>query len=87
MARDMLTPPVSSVASEAVFSVGNRIMDERRFTMLSESLEAQIYIADWKRVARRNQDQIPDNYDLDTEFKNLEIDENLSSQESTNAND
>ena len=30
MARDLLTPPASSVASESAFSASNRVLDERR---------------------------------------------------------
>ncbi|KAF7141487.1 hypothetical protein RHSIM_Rhsim06G0083600 [Rhododendron simsii] len=48
MARDLLTPPVSSVASESAFSVGNRVLDERRSRLAPDILDCLICLKDWE---------------------------------------
>ena len=39
MARDLLTPPVSTVASESTFSIAENILGERRTRLSDEMLE------------------------------------------------
>ncbi|KAF7146197.1 hypothetical protein RHSIM_Rhsim04G0129200 [Rhododendron simsii] len=46
MARDLLTPPVSSVASESAFSAGNRVLDERRSRLAPDILDCLICLKD-----------------------------------------
>ncbi|KAF7139308.1 hypothetical protein RHSIM_Rhsim07G0152900 [Rhododendron simsii] len=48
MARDLLTPPVSSVASESAFSAGNRVLDERRSRLAPDILDCLICLKDWE---------------------------------------
>lgn len=47
MARDILTIPVSTVASESAFSVGGEVLDQYRSTLKSEITEAIICTKDW----------------------------------------
>ncbi|KAI8547617.1 hypothetical protein RHMOL_Rhmol07G0209200 [Rhododendron molle] len=50
MARDLLTPPVSSVASESAFSAGNRVLDERRSRLAPDILDYLICLKDWENA-------------------------------------
>ncbi|KAL5726719.1 hypothetical protein ACHQM5_009733 [Ranunculus cassubicifolius] len=47
MARDILSIPVSTVASEAAFSVGGRVVDQFRSALLPENVEALVCTNDW----------------------------------------
>ncbi|KAL5716884.1 hypothetical protein ACHQM5_009994 [Ranunculus cassubicifolius] len=47
MARDILIIPVSTVASEAAFSVGGRVVDQFRSALLPENVEALVCTNDW----------------------------------------
>ncbi|KAF7129369.1 hypothetical protein RHSIM_Rhsim10G0105800 [Rhododendron simsii] len=48
MARDLLTPPVSTVASESAFSAGKRVLDERRSRLPPDILDCLICLKDWE---------------------------------------
>ncbi|KAI8574511.1 hypothetical protein RHMOL_Rhmol01G0360200 [Rhododendron molle] len=48
MARDLLTPPVSTVASESAFSAGSRVLDERRNRLAPDILDCLICLKDWE---------------------------------------
>ncbi|KAM0017990.1 putative HAT dimerization domain, ribonuclease H-like superfamily [Helianthus debilis subsp. tardiflorus] len=47
MARDVLSIPVSIVASEASFSIGGRILDQYRSTLTPQIVESLICSQDW----------------------------------------
>lgn len=47
MARDILSIPVSTVASESAFSVGGRVIDQFRSALLPENVEALVCTNDW----------------------------------------
>jgi len=47
MARDILTIPLSTVASESAFSVGGRVLDAFRSSLKSDTVEAVICLRDW----------------------------------------
>ncbi|XP_028116569.1 zinc finger BED domain-containing protein RICESLEEPER 2-like [Camellia sinensis] len=47
MARDVLSVPATTVASEVAFSVGGRVIDETRASLLSDIVEALITCNDW----------------------------------------
>ncbi|KZV15951.1 hypothetical protein F511_25368, partial [Dorcoceras hygrometricum] len=67
MAKEILACPVSTVAVEQAFSMGENTLDERRSTIRPENLEAQCLLNDWSRAASRTQDQDETNDDEDTE--------------------
>ena len=47
MARDVLTIPLSTVASESAFNVGGRVLDACRSSLNPETVEAVICLRDW----------------------------------------
>ncbi|KZV58348.1 hypothetical protein F511_32325, partial [Dorcoceras hygrometricum] len=68
MAKEILACHVSTVAVKQTFSMGGNTLDERRFTIRPENLEAQCLLNDWSRAASRTQDsQYETNDDEDTE--------------------
>lgn len=46
MARDILSVPMSTVASESCFSLANQALDEKRCSLLPETLEGVICTQD-----------------------------------------
>ncbi|KAL5723729.1 hypothetical protein ACHQM5_007093 [Ranunculus cassubicifolius] len=49
MARDILAIPISTVASESVFSTGGRVVDKYRSSMGTATAQALICGQDWLR--------------------------------------
>ena len=46
IARDVLTVPVSTVASETAFSVGGRVVSKKRCNLSPEAIEAVVCLKD-----------------------------------------
>ena len=47
MARDVLSIPISTVASESTFSVGGRVIDQFRSSLRLNTVEALVCTRDW----------------------------------------
>lgn len=56
VARDLLTVPASTVASEAAFSAGGRVVSEKRASLSPNTIQALICLKDWKLADARKQD-------------------------------
>ncbi|KAG5548490.1 hypothetical protein RHGRI_013992 [Rhododendron griersonianum] len=55
MARDILTVPVSTVASEAALSAGGRVISKKRASLSPATVEALICLKDWQLAEWRLQ--------------------------------
>ncbi|KAL6213535.1 hypothetical protein ACLB2K_012982 [Fragaria x ananassa] len=60
IARDLLSVPASTVASEAAFSVGGRVVSEKRASLSPSTIQALICFKDWKLADARQQDKEQD---------------------------
>ena len=58
IARDVLTMPVSTVASEAAFSAGGRVVSKKRCNLSPQSIEAVVCLKDWSLVDKRLHDHV-----------------------------
>ena len=70
MAHDILIVPVLTVASEAAFSLGGRVISETRSSLNSETAEALICLKDWSLADNRRQEEERVT-ELEAEMKNL----------------
>ncbi|KAL0000368.1 hypothetical protein SO802_014149 [Lithocarpus litseifolius] len=74
MARDVLSVPISTVASESTFSVGRRVIDQFRSSLRPDTVEALVCTRDWlygeKELAQMKLDELMDdvmNLDINKE--------------------
>ena len=70
MARDLLTPPASTVASESAFSIGGRVLEERRSRLSPDMLDCLMCLKDWDRAQYRTQNREDEIID---DFSNLDV--------------
>ena len=69
MARDILIVSVSTVASEAAFSLGGHVIFKTRSSLNSETVEALICLKYWSLTDNRQQEEECVT-ELETEMKN-----------------
>ena len=55
IARDLLTPPVSTIASEFTFSTSGIVLNDRRSTLAGKTLNSLTCLQDWEAVDRCTQ--------------------------------
>ncbi|GJR42959.1 zinc finger BED domain-containing protein RICESLEEPER 2-like protein [Tanacetum coccineum] len=79
MARDLLAIPISTVASESVFSTSGRVLDSFRSSLGDKTIECLVCAQDWLRISLN-----PKNEDMDTIAK---IEKELMEQERARLND
>ena len=72
-----MSVPISTVSLESCFSLAERIIEERRRCLLSETVEMLTCIKDWELGERRLQHAVY-NQELEDSFKNLYLDEDES---------
>jgi hypothetical protein len=73
LAKDVMTVPVSTTSSESCFSLTGRIIEERRRSLNSETIEQLILIKDWELGQQRAQHAVVDK-EMEDYFKNLWLD-------------
>ena len=78
MTRDLLTPSVSTVASEYVVSIATNIIRDRRTTLAAEMLKTLICLKDWEDERIRLQ-TLED--ELKKDLKKLDLNTNNDVQE------
>ena len=78
MARDLLIPPMSTVASESSFSIDANIIGDKRTTLTTEMLETLICLKDWEDGCIRLQ-TLED--ELKKNLKKLDLNTNNDVQE------
>ncbi|KAL2904106.1 putative AC9 transposase, partial [Bienertia sinuspersici] len=55
IAKDILTIPASTIASESAFSAGRKVLDEKRSRFSSVSIEMCLCKKDWDQAEKRTQ--------------------------------
>ncbi|KAF6174690.1 hypothetical protein GIB67_008745 [Kingdonia uniflora] len=58
IARDILTIPVSTIASKAAFSGARRLMADYRSSLAPDTIEATMCLRDWYLAEDKNQDKL-----------------------------
>ena len=58
IAHDVLTVPVSIVASEATFSAGGRVVSKNICNLSPQAIEAVVCLKDWSLADKRSHDHV-----------------------------
>ena len=65
MARDLLTPPMSTVPSECTFSASGRVLDAKRSCLTAEHVEMCVLLKDWLDAESQNQTRMAYDFSKD----------------------
>ena len=72
IARDVLTVPVSTVASEVAFNAGGRVVSKKRCNLSPEAIEVVVCLKDWNIADKRLHDHVREAA-LVTDTENLNL--------------
>ena len=72
IARDVLTVSMSTIASEATFNAGRRVVCKKRCNLSPEAIEAAVYLKDWNLADKRLHDHVREAA-LVTDTENLNL--------------
>ena len=72
IARDVLTVPVSTIASEAAFSAGGRVVSKKRCNLSPKIIEAVVCLKYWNLANKRLHDHVRETA-LVTDTENLNL--------------
>ena len=72
IARDVLTVLVSTVALEAAFSAGGRVVSKKICNLSSQAIEAIVCLKDWSLADKRLHDHVRE-AELVADTENLKI--------------
>ena len=72
IAHDVLTVPVSTVASEAAFSAGGRVVSKKRCNLSPEIIDAVVCLKYWNLADKRLHDHVREAA-LVTDTENLNL--------------
>ena len=72
IACDVLTVLVSTVASEAAFSAGERVVSKKRCNLSPEAIEAVVCLKDWNLADKRLHNHVREAA-LVTDIENLNL--------------
>ena len=72
IARDVLIVLVSTVASEAAFSAGGRVVSKKRCNLSPQAIETVVCLKDWSLADKRLHDHVRE-AELVVDTKNLKI--------------
>ena len=72
IAHDVLTVSISTVASEAAFSAGGRVVSKKRCNLSPEAIEAVVCLKDWNLTNKRLHDHVREAA-LVTDTENLNL--------------
>lgn len=80
MARDVLAVPISTVASEAAFSTGGRVLDSFRSSLTPRMAQALVCGQDWLRAKAKlafDDEDLDQLQSLENELDKLHLDSTI----------
>ncbi|KAK2658966.1 hypothetical protein Ddye_005499 [Dipteronia dyeriana] len=80
LAYDVPAIPVSTVSSKQMFNTVRRILEDRRCSLVSDTMEALTCLKDWENASLRRQHQL-NNEELMDDFSMMTIDESSDSNQ------